>query len=115
MHDLEYLLELDGEEFTLVNGYWVKLEACLTDVTPERPHGIRYSLTLHDRYNKRVFGFDNAHGIKPGKKFKGRIVEYDHMHRSLSDKGISYEFTSANQLLKDFFDKVEEIIEKDKK
>ena len=34
---------------------------------PEIPHGIRYNLTLHNRHNKRVMGFDNAHAVK-GKK-----------------------------------------------
>lgn len=116
MHNnLNYLLDLDGEEFTLTDGYWVKLEASLTDVTPERPHGIRYCLTLHDKYNNRVFGFDNAHVIKPGKKFKGRIIEYDHMHKNSADKGTVYEFVNASQLIKDFFDKVDEIIGKKRK
>jgi hypothetical protein len=107
---LDYLLDLNGEEFTLPGGYWAKFEATLTVPTIERPHGIRYCLTLHDRYNKRIFGFDNAHAIKPGKKFKGRIVEYDHMHKNWADKGTAYEFINANQLLEDFFRKVDEII-----
>jgi len=33
------------------------------------PHGIRYSLTLHDKYGARVLGYDNAHAVKPPKKF----------------------------------------------
>jgi hypothetical protein len=111
MHDgLEYLLDLNGEEFTLTEGYWIKLDAALTTPTAERPHGIRYCLTLHDKYNNRIFGFDNAHGIKTGKKFKGRIIEYDHIHKNLADKGTPYEFINAQQLLDDFFKKVDEII-----
>ncbi len=91
MHDgLEYLLDLNGEEFTLTEGYWIKLDADLTTPTAERPHGIRYCLTLHDKYNNRILGFDNAHSIKTGKKFKGRIIEYDHMHKNLADKGTPY-------------------------
>lgn len=107
---LDYLLDLDGEEFTLTDGYWIKIEAMSTLPTKERPHGIRYCLTLHDKYNNRVFGFDNAHSSKPGKKFKSRVIAYDHMHKNLADKGTPYEFKSADQLLKDFFDKVDEIV-----
>ena len=107
---LNYLLDLDGEEFTLNDGYWIKIEAFLTIPTIARPHGIRYCLTLHNKDNRRIFGFDNAHAIKVGKTFKGRIVEYDHMHKTLADKGTPYEFSSADQLLKDFFNKVNEIV-----
>ncbi len=31
------------------------------------PHGIKYSLTLHDQNNRRIIGYDNAHGFKPNK------------------------------------------------
>ena len=34
------------------------------------PHGIRYSLTLHEPYGKNVLCYDNAHAVKPPKKFK---------------------------------------------
>ena len=111
-NSLDYLLDLDVEEFTLNGGYWVKIEAALTPQTAERPHGIRYCLTLHDKYNNRILGFDNAHSIKPGKKFKGRIIEFDHMHKNLADKGTPYEFKNANQLLEDFFNRVDEIVKK---
>jgi hypothetical protein len=65
--------------------------------TPEIPHGIRYSLTLHEPYGKRIMGYDNSHAIKPLKKFKhaGQRLAYDHKHRHLSDKGVSYEFRDA--------------------
>ncbi len=68
---LETLLDLDGEIFPMENGYWTKFEA--SRVTPIRqiPHGIRYSLTLHDRNNTRILGFDNAHAVKPKKKKYG--------------------------------------------
>lgn len=73
--------------------------------TPEIPHGIRYNLTLHNKYNERIFGFDNAHAvsIRGNKKYKGRIVQYDHVHTTATDKGRYYEFVSAGQLLQDFF------------
>jgi len=52
-------------------------------------HGIRCSLTLHDRYGARVLGYDNAHAVRPPKKIKfaGQRLPYDHRHRTASDKG----------------------------
>lgn len=111
---LDYLLELDGEVFVESNGYWHKIEAVLTDVTKERPHGIRYCLTLHDENNERVFGMDNAHSIKSKRSgYKGRIVEYDHMHTDKNDKGTVYIFTNPAQLLIDFYARVNDILKGD--
>ena len=79
---LETLLDLDGEIFLMENGYWTKFEA--SRVTPIRqiPHGIRYSLTLHDRNNTRILGFDNAHAVKPKKKKYGACkITWDHKHK----------------------------------
>ncbi len=111
---LENLLALDGTEYTEDNGYWYKIEASLIEPTAERPHGIRYNLTLHDNYNQRILGFDNAHGIKVKEngRYSGRIIKYDHVHTSMSDKGTPYEFESAEQLLSDFFKEVNSIIQK---
>jgi len=65
---LETLLDLDGEVFPMDNGYWTKFEARRVDPTKQIPHGIRYSLTLHNRNNIRILGFDNAHTFKPKSK-----------------------------------------------
>lgn len=67
---LDYLLSLHGETVYRDDGYWWKVEAWEVKPTSSIPHGIRYNLTLHDRHNTRVFGMDNAHGIKPPKKGK---------------------------------------------
>jgi hypothetical protein len=108
---LETLLELDGEVFPMDNGFWVKFIAHKTAVNKHIPHGIKYSLTLHDRYNQRVIEYDNAHGIKPPqkKKFSGRRDVWDHKHRKSSVS--SYEFESAYQLLEDFWNDVNAILE----
>ena len=52
-----------------------------------------------------MLGFDNAHAVKPPKKFKfsGKRFAYDHKHRNISDTGVPYEFQDAQQLLIDFF------------
>jgi hypothetical protein len=85
--------------------------------TKEIPHGIRYSLTLHEPYGKRILGYDNAHAVKPSKKFKfaGQRLPYDHKHRHISDQGAPYEFQNAYQLLTDFFAEVDRVLEEIKK
>lgn len=46
---LDTLLEMDGYILDQGEGYWIKIEAkLLAKPTTERPHGISYSLTLHD-------------------------------------------------------------------
>jgi len=65
---LENLLLLNGEIFPMSNGYWTKFEVRRVVPNDHIPHGIRYSLTLHNRNNKRIIGYDNAHGIKPKRK-----------------------------------------------
>jgi outer membrane receptor for Fe3+-dicitrate len=85
-------------------------------VTAERPHGIRYSLTLHAPDNTRLIGFDNAHGVKPvGSRFKhvGKRFPYDHRHRHALDEGVLYEFDTAYQLVSDFYAEVDRRFEGD--
>lgn len=110
---LETLLDLDGSVFDQDHGYWIKIEAHRVTVSADIPHGIRYSLTLHEPYGKRILGYDNAHGVKPPKKFKhaGRRFPFDHKHRHVSDKGMPYEFGSAYQLLEDFFRDVDHVLQ----
>lgn len=106
---LEYLLDLNGEVFPLDSGYWLKFEA--KKVTPNEhiPHGIKYSLTLHDKTNKRILGYDNAHAIKPKrKKFQAQKTEWDHKHSN--EKVKNYEFENAGQLLEDFWSDVYKIV-----
>ena len=109
---LDVLLELHGTEYTESNGYWYKIEAWKVEFSKEIPHGIRYNLSLHNKYNNRIMGFDNAHAVKSRKKgkFKGRIFTYDHLHKSAIDKGRPYVFSSAQQLLNDFFTEVNRIL-----
>lgn len=77
------------------------------------PHGIRYAPTTHDRYGTRLLGFDNAHGVKTPKRrrYAGRRLACDHRHRHARDKGVPYEFTSPQQLLEDFFNEVDRVLE----
>jgi Family of unknown function (DUF6516) len=108
---LEALLLLDESIFEQDGGFWVKIEARLVESSTDVPHGVRYNLTLHDRYGTRVLGYDNAHGVKPPKRgFRGRRLPYDHRHRTARDKGVPYVFESAEKLLADFFREVDKVI-----
>jgi len=111
---LDYLLGLDGNiEVQNDDGYWVKMEVSRVAVTVERPHGIKYSLTLHAPDNTRLIGFDNAHGVKPGGshfKHAGKKYPYDHQHRHVKDDGVLYEFDTAYQLLSDFYAEVDRVL-----
>jgi hypothetical protein len=45
---LDYLLDLDGEIFPMDNGYWTKFDVKAVEPNENIPHGIKYSLTLHN-------------------------------------------------------------------
>ena len=110
---IDALLDLHGSILDQGGGYWIKLAASRVEASAQIPHGIRYSLTLHEPYGKRILGYDNAHAVKPPKKFKyaGRILAYDHKHRHVSDKGVPYEFKDAQQLINDFFADVDRVLQ----
>jgi len=106
---LEVLLELDNEIFPMENGFWTKFEVKRVETNEHIPHGIKYSLTLHNPFNTRVLGYDNAHGIKPKKKKYGaKRVIWDHRHEKKIVE--PYEFENAAQLMEDFWTDVERII-----
>lgn len=110
---LEVLLQLDGEIFPMDNGYWTKIEARPVATSKQIPHGIKYSLTLHNRSNQRILGYDNAHAIKPKRKKYGAKREvWDHRHeRKIVEP---YEFESAAQLLEDFWTDVDRMLLEEK-
>ena len=58
---IETLIDLHDQIIDQDGGYWVKIEAWRVVPTEEIPHGIRYALTLHEPYGKRILGYDNAH------------------------------------------------------
>jgi len=103
-HDetLEYLLLLNGEIFPMDNGFWTKIEAYQVTPNEHIPHGVKYSLTLHDQNNVRILGFDNAHSFKPKrKKYGARKITWDHKHQRTEI--LPYEYETAEQLLEDFW------------
>lgn len=95
---LENLLELDGVRFLIDYklGLWVKFEAKKAIETKSRQHAIRYSLSLHDRSNKRIMGFDNSHPVAyAAKKCVSPKRILDHWHKNASDKGQPYHYENA--------------------
>ena len=72
--------------------------------SPEKPHGLDYSLTLHARSGERLIGFDNAHPA--GKQKRGD--PQDHRHRIRTVK--PYEYTDAATLLADFWAEVDAVL-----
>jgi hypothetical protein len=55
----DVLLDLDGQVFVVdpKGDYWVRFSACRVAAIRERPHGLRYSLTLHGPDGGRLVGF----------------------------------------------------------
>ena len=62
---LDVLLDLDGQVLVVdpEGGHWVRFVVTRVPVSPEKPHGIDYSLTLHGPDGERLAGFDNAHPV----------------------------------------------------
>lgn len=111
-YTLEFLLAFDGRVHWFESGHWIKFEIRRVDPAPERPHGLRYSFTLHDPQGNRLIGFDNAHGVaEPGSRFKAKPGAVDHWHRTQDDEGRPYAFTDADTLLADFFREARRVLE----
>ena|SRR5438552_3516001 len=110
-HTLEFLLGFNGRVHRYAGGYWLKFEITKGKESEDRPHGLSYSFTLHGPDNRRLVGFDNAHGVlAKGSRFKKRSKAVDHWHRTGTDEGRPYEFKDAETLIGDFFDEVERVL-----
>ena len=108
---LENLLDLDGDIYVIdeAAGYWVKFAVRRATPSPERPHGIEYSLTMHDSSNRRLVGFDNAHPVRGTKRSEQGVGRaYDHRHRLGRVK--SYPYENAAKLVADFWEAVDEVL-----
>jgi hypothetical protein len=106
---LGILLDLDGESFAVdeAGNYTVKFVVKQVPASPERPHGLSYSLTLHDENGVRIVGFDNAH-VAPTRNRRGRRAARDHWHRLLNIR--PYEYRDAAVLLADFWAEVRAVL-----
>jgi hypothetical protein len=109
-HDLEYLLAYNGRRHIMDDGSYLKFEISRVEPTPQRPHGLSYSFTMHAPDGRRLLGFDNAHSVPHrGSKHRRRPRAHDHWHRTARDRGRPYEYRGAPQLLADFVEEVERI------
>ena len=107
---LDTLLDLHGQTlFVDEAGHWVKFVVIRSEVTPQQPHGLSYSLTLHAPDGIRLIGFDNAHPVRlrRGPGTRGR-TERDHRHR-LRTVG-PYDYQDAATLLEDFWKEVDAVL-----
>lgn len=98
---LQRLLDYHRRRYWLANGWSIRFRVAEAPVTTGRPHGIKYSFTLHDVDRTRLLGFDNAHGIP-------RVQAYDHRHRfRRTAELVPYDYRGADELICDFFAAVE--------
>jgi hypothetical protein len=97
---LDNLLDLDGYRGEISSGYWVKFDVRRVEATPQRPHGLKYSLTLHSPDGNRILGFDNSHSADSS----GWNEPHDHVHLK---KTTPYQYTDAADLLQAFWTAVE--------
>jgi hypothetical protein len=109
--ELELLLSLDGSDFEMAPGVVVEFTARRTGMTPERPHGISYAFVLRQKDGGPWVRFDNAHAVDKGRGYRRKRAAYDHWHRTEKDKGRPYNFTTAIQLLDDFWREVKRTLD----
>jgi hypothetical protein len=100
---LDLLLDLDGQVLVVdpEGSHWVRFVVTRVPASPEKPHGLDYSLTLHGPDGERLIGFDNAH---PAARRK-RGAALDHRHRFRTIKACEYR--DAATLLGDFWKMVD--------
>lgn len=72
--------------------------------SPEKPHGLDYSLTLHGPNGERLVGFDNAHPVT--KQKRGGPQDHRHRLRTIS----AYAYRDAAALLGDFWKTVDAVL-----
>jgi hypothetical protein len=103
---LDTLLDLNGIMLVVdpEGGHWVKFVVTQVPPTPEKPHGLDYSLTLHGLDGERLVGFNNAH--PEGKRRHGD--PQDHRHRLRTVK--PYDYSDAATLLADFWSEVDAVL-----
>ena len=91
---------IEDRKLLLDSGAIVQIKVWqLLEATEERPHGLKYSL-FYGRPGDRVVGYDNEAG-------KGD-------HRHYREREETYEFTTYQNLLADFWQDVRKEIERER-
>ncbi len=103
---LDALLDLDGQVLVVdpEGGHWVKFVVTAIPVSPEKPHGLDYSLTLHGPSGERLVGFDNAHPV--GRRKRGQPQDHRHRLRTVQP----YDYQDAGTLFVDFWSEVDAVL-----
>src|SRR5882724_10941163 len=116
LEGLGYLLDLNRSRIGYENGYWVAIRAVRVEADELRPHGLQYSLTLHNQDGDRILGYDNSHRVDtatgPARRSK-RPTALDHIDRKRR-RSVPYRFTTPFKLLEDFFAAVDDILRKER-
>ena len=84
--------------------YRVRFVVTPVPVSPEKPHGIDYSLTLHGPDGERLVGLDNGHPVTRQKR--GEPQDQRHRLRTIR----AYEYRDAATLLADFWTMVDAVL-----
>jgi len=111
---LDTLLDLDGYTMEVGGGFWISMRAIEVPRDGGCPHGIRYALNLHSPGGERLMGYDNAHAPKVGSgpaAKSARPLAFDHIHRG--EKVVPYKFQSPGDLLEDFWDDVDAVLNRE--
>jgi hypothetical protein len=95
---LDVLLDLDGQVLVVdpEGGHWVRLVVTRVPVSPEKPHGLDYSLTLHGPDGERLVARQK------------RGEPQDHRHRLRTIR--AYEYRDAATLLADFWTTLDAVL-----
>lgn len=88
---------IENEKVLLEGGFIIQIRIrALPRSTPERPHGLKYSLVF-GRAGERIVGYDNEAG-------KGD-------HRHYHDREEPYAFTDIRQMIRDFWEDMRKEVE----
>jgi hypothetical protein len=103
---LDALLDLDGQVLVVdaEGEHWVRFTVTRVPASPEKPHGLDYSLSLHGPDGKRLVGFDNAHPV--GARKRGEPQDHHHRLRTIK----AYDYQDAANLLADFWKMVDAVL-----
>ena len=103
---LDVLLDLDGQVLVVdrEGGHWVRFVVTRVPASPEKSHGLDYSLTLHGPEGERLVGFDNAHPV--AQQLRGDPQDHRHRRRTIR----AYEYRDAATLLADFWETVDAVL-----
>lgn len=88
--------------------HWVRFVVIRVAASPEKPHGLDYSLILHGPEGERLVGFDVIAPLGPPQGRQKRGDPQDHRQRLKTIR--PYEYQDALTLLTDFWAEVDAVL-----